>query len=193
MIEIFGMKFGKHGSLYVPADDAFSAAVDRGRVYAVVSQVGITSQAGLSLTTPGLTLPNPAGSKIKAKLWYAGAIYTVAPATAGAVWLAHGKGPNLADVTGTATTAHRNLKLGGPKPGIVPLLAATLPEIPVAIDLLGAMLTGAITTVPGMAPMERWYNGAVLVMPGHNVSIQTGVASGASGLFSAYIWEEEDE
>lgn len=169
----------------------FSAVVARGRCFAVANQAGVTSQAGLSLTTPVLTLANPAGSGVRGKLWYASATFTVAFATAGAVWLAANTNPVAAVVTGTETTAHRNLKLGGPQPGIVPLLAATLPAAPVAIDQLGVGLTGAITTLPHLPPLEKWYYGAVLIEPGTAISLQTGVASGASGMFCAYIWEEE--
>ena len=192
-IEIFGLKFGKQGgALFTPLGSAFEEAVKRGRVFAVASQAGVTSQAGLSATTPVLTLPNPAGSGVRGKLWYAAATFTVAFATAGAVWLAVGTNPVAAAVTGTLTTAHRNLKLGGQAPGIVPMLAATLPAAPVGISLLGAGLTGAITTIPVIQVLERWFNGAVLIEPGTNVSLQTGVASGASGMFCEYIWEEED-
>ncbi len=70
------------------------------------------------------------------------------------------------------------------------LLAATLPAAPVAVGLLGAGVTGAITVQMTVNPIERWYNGALIFTPGTNLSIQTGVASGASGTFCEYIWEE---
>lgn len=175
------------------SQDAFAAAVERGNVYAVASQSGVTSQAGLSATTPVLTLANPAGSGVSGRLWFAGCQFTVAPATAGAVWLAAGTNTVAAVVTGTLTTAHRNLKLGGENAQgnkIVAFTAATLPAAPVAISLLGVNLTGAITTIPTLATLGRWYFGAVLIQPGTNLSLQTGVASGASGMFCEYIWEE---
>ena len=171
---------------------AFETAVNRGRVFSVASQVGITSQAGLSGTTPALTLYNRPGSGVKMVLWYAGAVFTVAFGTAGAIWLAAGTNTVAAAVTGTETTAHRNLKLGGGAPSQVPLLAATLPAAPVGIDLLGVGLTGAITVALSLSPVERWYSGGVILMPGTNISIQTGVASGTSATFCSYIWEEVD-
>ena len=189
-MQIDGLTFDKNGGLKL--SDAFLRAVDEGRMFAVASQAGVTSQAGLSATTPVLTLPNPAGSAKRGKLWFAGATFTVAPATVGVVWVAVGTNPVAAAVTGTLTTAHRNLLLGGPQPTIVPMLAATLPAAPVGVAILGTNYTGAITTVPQAPPLGRWFNGGINIRPGTNLSLQTGVASGASGMFCEYIWEEED-
>lgn len=183
----------RNGSFIV--QDDFAAAVERGNVYAVSNQAGVTSQAGLSATTPVLTLANPAGSGKTGRLWFAGATIEVAAATAGSIVLAAGTNTVAAVVTGTLTTAHRNLKMGslnaqGNK--LTPFLAATLPAAPVAISILGVMLTGAITTIPALGNFGRWFFGAVLIQPGTNLSIQTLVASGASGLLCEYIWEEVD-
>lgn len=176
------------------ADD-LAAAVERGRVFGVSNQAGVTSQAGLSATTPVLTLANPAGSGVKGKLWFAGAGFLVAFAAAAIVELAAGTDSAAAGVTGTLTTAHRNLKLGGLNAQgnkIVPLLAATLPAAPVGIAVLGVGLTGAITTIPAVPTLGRWFHGSLLIMPGTNISIQTSTASGASGMVCEFIWEEED-
>jgi len=168
----------------------FQAAVERGNVYSVANNAGVTSQAGLSATTPVLTLANPAASGKNLILWYAAANFSVAFAAAAALFLAANTNPAAAAVTGTQTTTHRNLKLSGNNPSIIPLLAATLPAAPIAIDILGVGLTGAITTIPGMMPYERWYNGSIIVTPGCAISLQTSTASGASGMFCSYIWEE---
>ena len=182
------------GLAVVQAKSAFHDAVMAGRVFGVCNQAGVTSQAGLSATTPVLTLYNPLGSGVNCVLWYAGATFSVAFATAGAVWVAAGTNVAAAAVTGTATTAHRNLKLGtASNPAASPLLAATLPAAPVAIALLGMGLTGAITVAPQIQTLERWFNGSVILTPGTNISVQTGVASGASGTFIEFIWEEVAE
>jgi hypothetical protein len=179
------------GSLVVTGGGGyFQEAVRNGKVFAVANQAGVTSQAGLSATTPVLTLANPSGSGVNCILWYAGASFSVAFAAAAAVWAAVGTNPAAAAVTGTLTTAHRNLLLGGGNPAVVPMLAATLPAAPVAVSLLGMGLTGAITTVPQLQTLERWFNGAIILQPGTNFSIQTSTASGASGTFCEYIWEE---
>lgn len=174
---------------------SFATAVERGRVFVVANQSGVTSQAGLSATTPVLTLYNPPGSGVTGRLWYACADMLVANAAAATVLLAAGTNTVAANTTGTLTTAHRCGKFGGITPAsqgnrIVALLAATLPAAPVAIDVLGAGLTGAITTVPSIPALSKCYYGALLIQPGTNISIQTSTASGASGLLCAYCWEE---
>ena len=184
---------GPHGVTLDVKD--FLEAVARGRVFAVANQTGVASQAGLSATTPVLTLANPAGSGVKGKLLYAGATFLVALAAAAAVFLAVGTDVAAAAVTGTVTTAHRRTRLGGVNTqgnAIQAFLAATLPAAPVAIDILGAGLTGAITVLPSVEPLERWYGGAIEIMPGTNLSLQTSTVSGAAGMLCCYIWEEED-
>jgi hypothetical protein len=171
----------------------FAEAAARGKCWAVANQVGVTSQAGLSATTPVLTLYNPAGSGKNGYLHLAGANFTVAFAAAAQIWLAVNSNLTAAAVTGTLTTAHRNLKLGGPEPTLRPMLAATLPAAPVGVALLGVGLTGAITTVPALQSFYREFYGALVITPGSAISIQTSTASGASATFLEYVWEEDDQ
>jgi hypothetical protein len=193
--ESHGVTLTRNTGLRVGASQAsLQDAVERGSVFAVANQAGVTSQAGLSATTPVLTLANPSGSGKNLVLWYAGANMLVANAAAAAVFLAAGTDTAAAAVTGTLTTAHRNLKLGASNnPAARTFLAATLPAAPVAIAILGAGLTGAITTTPSVGAIDRWFNGSVILKPGTNISIQTSTASGASGLLCEFIWEEVDE
>ena len=173
----------------------YAEAVRRGGVYAGASQSGVTSQAGLSGTTPTLTLYNPAGSPVNLALWFAGAVYSVAFATAGAIWLGlHQTSPAAKAVSalGTVLTTARNL-LAGPRlvnQGYGQLLLACTATAPVGIALLGSALTGAITTLPTGAVVGRWFDGSIILEPDTAVSIQTGIASGASGQFCEFIWEE---
>lgn len=172
----------------------YEEAVKRGNVWQVANQSGVTSQAGLSLTTPVLTLYNPAGSGKRGVLWYASSVYTVIFAAAAAVWVARGGGPSAAAVTGTLSTAVRNAKTGAASGNVIQaLLAATLPAAPIGVALLGAGLTGAVNLLPNTKPLERWFNGGILLSPGENLSVQTGAASGASGQFNEFIWEEVPE
>jgi len=173
----------------------FQRAVGEGRAYTVCNQAGVTSQAGLSATTPVLTLYNPLGSGVKGRIWYVGCTFTVVFAAVAAIFVAVGTNVQAAATTGTLTTAHRRTRLGSLLAHgnqIIPLLAATLPEAPVAVGLLGAGLTGAVNLLPHMVPLGRWFNGALELMPGSNLSIQTSAASGASGMWCEYIWEEVD-
>lgn len=193
------VRISKNASLVLR--DELSEEILKGRAFIVANQVGVTSQAGLSGTTPVLTLYNPTGSGVRGKLWMASAHLEVASVAAASVWLAAGTNTVAAAVTGTLTTAHRNLKLGsaGVVAGsqgnrVVPLLAATLPAAPVAIDLIGVGLTGAITTVPALSSMSKFYpGGCIYIEEGCNISIQTSTASGAAGLLCSYIWSEEEK
>lgn len=170
---------------------SFQDAVERGNVYSVCSQAGVTSQAGLSATTPVLALANPTGSGVNGVLWFAGCSFTVVFAAIAAVWLAAGTNVAAAAVTGTLSTTHRNLKLGaGAGNKINAFLAGTLPAAPVGVALLGVGLTGAVNLMPQLPTMGRWFNGGIILAPGTNLSIQTSAASGASGTWCEYIWEE---
>lgn len=167
-------------------------AVERGNVWSVASQAGVTTQAGLSATTPVLTIYNPLGSNVNGVLWYAAANFTVIFGAVAAVWVAAGTNASAAAVTGTPTTAHRNLKFGsGTNPKALQfLLAATLPAAPVGIHLLGVGLTGAVNLLPTGQNMCEWFNGSIIIAPGCNLSIQTSAASGTSGMWNSYIIEE---
>lgn len=170
---------------------AYQEAVKSGTVYSVCNQAGITTQAGLSATTPALTLYNPSGSGKKGVLLYAGCVNTVAFAAASVIWLGANTNVVAAAVTGTATTAHRNNNLGTASTNALqPLLAATLPAAPVAISTLGVGLTGAITTTPVIPTLGRWYDGAIIIDEGTAISFQTSTASGATGFFGEFIWFE---
>lgn len=179
------------GLMTAPISARYQEAVLRGNVYGVANQTGVTSQAGLSTTTPVLTLYNPSDSGVNAVLWYASAIFMVAFAAASEIWLAANTNTAAAAVTGTATTTHRNLLLGASaSPKCRPLLAATLPAAPIALSQLGVGLTGAITTIPAIQSVERWFDGAIVLKPNTAVSLQTGTASGASSMLCEFIWEE---
>ena len=180
------------GLLVQQAGARFDEAVDRGAVYIAANQTTVVTQAGLSATTPALTVANRAGSGKTVKLWYAGCQSLVAWTAAAAVWLALGGSAVAAAVTETTAATIRNAKTGDASApaGVALLAVATLPAAPVAISLLGAGLTGIITTVPGIAPFGRWYDGALRLPPGFNWSIQT---STAGTLFCEIIIEVVDE
>ena len=186
------IRLGRTGeTAFCNAHGLYHEPTSRGAVFSVCSQAGVTSQAGLSVTTPVLTLYNPIGSGVNLSLIFAGGTVTVAAATAGAVWLAANTNTAAAAVTGTATTAHRCGLFGGGTPKASPLLAATLPAAPVATHILGTLLTGAITTaIATPNHFGRYFDGDVILKENTAVSIQTGVASGASGLFCEFVWEE---
>ena len=172
-----------HGIYYEPTSNS--------DVFLIANQSGITTQAGLSATTPALTLYNPLGSGVNACIIYAGCVASVAFAASSVIWIAANTNLAAAAVTGTATTAQRCGLLGNLKaPACIPLLAATLPAAPIAVATLGVGLTGAITTAPSAATLGRYFDGTLVLSPGSAISFQTSTASGASGFFGELIWEE---
>lgn len=179
------------GLLVAPSNAAFDAAVERGNVYAMANQTTVTTQAGLSATTPALTIANRQGSKKEVRLWYVSAVSLVAPVAAAAIWACIGGSPTSAAVTETTKAIIRNMKTGDADspPGVACLSVATLPAAPVVVGQLGGQITGAITVGVFTPVFERWYNGALRLAPNYNFSIQT---STASTLFCEYIFEVVD-
>lgn len=174
----------------------FQQAVLAGNAFWCATQTAGTSQAGLSATTPVLTLYNPKGNNKAAVLWYAGASFIVAFAAGSAVWIAANINVAAAAVSGTAVSGVTsvaivtNAQLGnGSFPTCIPLTAATLPAAPVAVRQLASGLTGAITTIPYVGSVGGWQDGSLVLLPGSAISIQTSTASGA-GMFCDYGWEE---
>lgn len=196
--------YGPNGMLLGPARGAkdsmallvaqgnalLDAAVERGNVFVTANQTTVTTQAGLSATTPALTIANRAASGKSVRLWYVSCTSLVAAVAAAAVWPALG-GYSATLVTESTLATVRNMKTGdgGQPVGVACLSVATLPAAPVAVGQMGAQTTAAITTAPMGAFYERWYNGALRLAPGFNFSLQT---STASTLFCEYIFEVVD-
>lgn len=185
----------RHG--HVVWQQSLQSAAEHGRVFFAALQAPDAMANGLSATTPVLTLYNPAGSGVTGRLWKVAFVNEVANAAAAAIWLAAGSNTVGATTTGTITTAHRCSKLGGITPAsqgnrIVALVDATLPAAPVAIDLLGVALTGAITTVPSYKALSKWYYGGLLIQPGCNISVQSSTVTEASSSYVSFMWEECD-
>lgn len=169
-------------------------ACSRGNVFHVANQSGVTTQAGLSATTPALTLFNPTGSGVNGVLLYAGYVNSVAFAAASVVWLGANTNLKAADVTGTLASAARCGFLGnGATSKIQAFTAATLPAAPVGVAILGVGLTGAITVSTNLPPTGRYFDGSIILKPGSAISFQTSTASGASGFFGEFVYEEVPE
>ncbi len=174
------------------AEASFAEAVERGNVYLACSQATVTTQAGLSATTPALTIANRLTSGKVVKLWYAGAAGLVAAAAGAVYYLAMGGPSNTAVTETTPSTTVRNAKTGvlGLPPGIGVLDVATLPASPTAIALLGIRGGAAAITVQAWAaPQARWFNGAIWVSAGCSISIQT---STVDTIFCDFIFEVVD-
>ena len=145
---------GGQETVTVDGHARFQQAVLAGNAFWCATQTAGTSQAGLSATTPVLTLYNPKGNNKAAVLWYAGASFIVAFGAGSAVWIAANINVAAAAVSGTAVSGVTaaaivtNAQLGnGAFPTCIPLTAATLPAAPVAVRQLASGLTGAVSSL----------------------------------------------
>ncbi len=186
-----GLQVDKDGFLLTkPQDSEYAAAVARGNVYITANQTTVVTQAGLSATTPALTIANRPESKKVAKLWYAGCQSLVAWGAGSAVWLALGD-YSASRVTETTTNPARNALTAQPyrDQDVQVLSVSTLPAAPNAVALLGVGLTGAITVGTSSPPLGRWFGGALWLPRGSSWSFQT---STAGTLFCEFIFEVVD-
>lgn len=168
----------------------YQEAVYRGNCYAVADQAGAALAAGLSASPVNVCLFNPKGNNKLAVIWHASIVSTVAPAAIVAVWIGANHNIAAAAVTGTAGSP-RNCLVGNQNaPSILTFTTATLPAAPVAIDVLGALLTGAITVETQNQGLSKWYDGGLIIAPGGALSFQGSAASGAAACFGSWIWEE---
>ncbi len=179
----------------------FQEAVLAGNVYIGSNPAGtaVTTQAGLSVTTPVLTLFNPFNSTVNLVLWSFGAAIQSSPAAATVVMLAMNL-PNLAGVpTAPVTVTNANitnalLGLGQTGTSTTVLTASgnqgqcyrvcTLSATPIAFRQSFGV-TGA-SAISGMSLRDA-VEGAVIIPPGIAISVQT---SAAASLVCDFVWEE---
>lgn len=170
-----------HGLYYEPSirRTIFSGAI-----------VGQVTTVGLNTTYTGLCLSNPVGSPVNLVLNKVGYAFLVAFAAASAIGLMTGFNAST-NVTHTTPVTPRSQFFNSTGGGVGLLdSAATLPTAPTLNTILGAGLTGAITTTPfGLGSLTD-IEGAIILPPGGYCAIYTSTASGAaSGAFS-FQWEE---
>ena len=180
------------GQLIVaPGGSAYEEAVSRGNVYVVAAQATVVTQAGLSATTPAMSIANRNASGKIVKLWFARWETLVSASTAFQAWLAQGAVNATAVTETTPSTDVVNAKTGaiGNPTGVGVSIVSTLPAAPVAVALLGGASSAAITVGLLNAAGERWFNGALWLPAGANWSIQT---STAGTIFSEFIFEVVD-
>ena len=153
-------------------------------------QTSVAMPAGLSTAPINVVLFNPLGNNKLAAIWWAGLVNVVAPAAIAVVWVAVNTNLNAAAVTGTAGVPRNCLLGNAAAPSVLTFTTATLPAAPVAVHVLGALLTGAITTHTQQIALGFWFNGALILQPGSAVSFQASAASAAASVQGSWIWEE---
>lgn len=181
---------GKTGETIVSsAHGDFYEAASRSTMYhgAILGQV---TTVGLATTYTGLCLSNPVASPVNLVITKVGCSFTVAFAAAATICIATGY--NIAtNVTQTTPVTPRNNRFNGAGGGWGLLAsAATLPTAPTNNIVIGAGLTGAITTAPYSGPAIVEVDGSIILPPGAYALITTSTASGAAGGNFSFQWEE---
>lgn len=144
----------------------------------------VTTQAGLSATTPALTLYNPVGSGVNLVLLTVTCDITTAPAAASGLMLAY----NLLNATPPATTTDATMinaivgSTTAPKGRCYRI--ATLAAAPLAFWFLGGT-TGA-AAISGCKLTEN-IDGQIVIPEGVAISIQ---ATSAAAILASFVWKE---
>lgn len=174
-----------NATVITPAHSEYWEAVSRGKVFIGSNLLGtaVTTQAGLSATTPALTLSNPTGSGVAANLLSVSIGVNAAPAAATTICLAVNS--NAAAPTSTTSAAVINALNGGPVNNAVGCYrVATLAAAPVATVFLGSISAASlVAALSWVVDLKGGYG----VYPGSNISIQTTTAV---ALFCSFTWEE---
>lgn len=162
----------------------------RRNVFSVANQAVTTTTVGLALAYTGLCLSNPVGSTVNLSLLKVGFSFIVAFPAAASVALALGYNSGTNVTHTTPVTPRSNFFGVGASPVALADVSATLPTAPFYTHFLGTGLTGAITTIPHIAPTITDLEGSVILPPGAYAIIATSTVSGTSGFWGSFCWEE---
>lgn len=160
--------------------------VEEGNVYIGGNLFGtpVTTQAGLSATTPALSLHNPTNSGINVYILMVGYAFAAAPAAAASVCLAR----NLAAAAAPTLTTLADVTNAKFGPLTLPIAqcarVATLAAAPLGVFNLGGTTgAAAISGYPSVFDL----GGIICLTPGVCMSIQT---SSAASLTATFVWQE---
>lgn len=163
----------------------YAEAVMRNKVFIGSNLLGtpVTTQAGLSATTPALTLYNPLNSGVYANLLQVTIGLNAAPAAATTLCLAVNS--NAAAPTSTTAAAVINANNGGPVSNAVQCYrVATLAAAPVATVFLGSVSAASlVAALSWVVDLKGGYG----IVPGTYISVQ---ATTAVAIFASFMWEE---
>lgn len=160
-------------------------AVVRGNVFigADLGGTPVTTQAGLSATTPALTLYNPVGSIFNLVLLTVTIAITSTPGGAAGLMLAYNL-PTAAAPTATTNATIQNALTSSLATGVGQCYRiATLATAPLALRFMGGPTGASITGGQWVDNVD----GGIIVGPGVALSIQT---TAALALLAGFVWEE---
>lgn len=181
------LRLDKDGSLVVmQGGPKYLEASKSERVFIGSNPLGtpVTTQAGLSATTPALTLYNPVGSGIYMVLMRINITITASPAGAAGFALAYNAANSTAPSSTTDATIISSLIGSNKSPSGHCYRVATLATAPTAFMYLGGT-TGA-SAISGVE-LTANVDGSIIIIPGVAVSIQ---ATSAAAILASVVWEE---
>lgn len=161
----------------------------RRSLFAAANQTPVTTTVGVATTYVGLCLSNPVGSNINLVLDRVAYSFLVAFPAAATLGIMVGYNSST-NVTHTTPITPRSQFVGAPAGFGLVDAAATLPTAPYLNNVLGAGLTGAITTGVGSALNILEINGSIIIPPGGYAALYTSTASGASAFAGSFLWQE---
>lgn len=144
----------------------------------------VATQAGLSATTPALTLYNPVNSGVNLVLLTVTVGITADPAAESVLMLAYNSSTATAPSSTTDATMVSSVIGSTPAPKGRCYRVATLAAAPVAFRFLGSVLAASSTAFTQIIDKV---NGEVVIPPGGCVSIQ---ATSAISVLVSYSWKE---
>ena len=165
----------------------FQQAVRDGNVYTCANPQAtpVTTQAGLSATTPALTLYNPVGSGKNLVLIEDTLALNASPAAASIFSLAYTSGAptalTFANVTNNLLPVQNSLAAS---PVGQCYRISTLAQAPIAIRYIGQVTGASTLTQPIFTDVV---DGKLVLTPGTGVTFQTTTAAAVVGSFT---WEE---
>ena len=162
----------------------------RRNVFNSANQTGTVTTVGLATTYTGLILSNPLSSTVNLAINKVGVSFLVAFPASAAIGLMSGYS-STTNVTHTTPSAILCSSIGSGSVSQARVdVAATMPVAPVVHSIIGAGLTGAITTAPTSTIQIVDYAGSIVIPPGGYVAIYTSTVSGAASMFASFEWEE---
>lgn len=161
-------------------------AVYDGNVYTGANPAGtaVTTQAGLSATTPVLSLYNPIGSGVNLVLWKTNIVLVAAPAAASTIMLAFNLASAAAPSSLTSANITNNLIGNAATSKGLCSRVSTLAATPVAFEYLATATAASLVAYDNNV---FWHDGAFILVPGACISVQTTTAA---SMLAGFTWEE---
>lgn len=183
-------RFGRDRALIVQEGHGrFQELSVRGNAYTGMNAAGttVTTQAGLSATTPALTLWNPVGSGKNLVLNTVSVVVSTSGASTVDFILAYST--SGAPTATTKAQVQQNLIGSFAQPVGQIYSIATLVAAPQAIRYMGTLFgaAGVAVVTPFYFPLVDHVDGEIVVGPGSLITLQT---SAAIPVLASFTWEE---